>query len=85
MTHANVSAVAAHPRVNQVVDVSASLLPTNVCPQCGAQFRCGMEAGDTECWCVKLPAIVPLPAKAETGASGAASCFCPVCLKARLK
>jgi hypothetical protein len=59
-------------------------LANSVCPQCGAQFRCGMEGGDSECWCVSLPAFLPLPAKADRGPI-AASCFCPLCLKARLK
>jgi len=63
--------------------VSATAAATNVCPQCGAQFRCGMEGGDQECWCASLPALLPLPAKSEPGAP-AASCLCPDCLKARL-
>ncbi|WP_096670690.1 cysteine-rich CWC family protein [Polaromonas sp. AET17H-212] len=37
-------------------------VPTNSsCPRCGATFRCGMVGGDAECWCVKLPHIMPVP------------------------
>lgn len=55
---------------------------TGSCAQCGAPFRCGMEAGDAECWCASLP-LLPVPA-AATGDSAAASCLCPACLQARL-
>ncbi|MDP1610956.1 MAG: cysteine-rich CWC family protein [Sulfuritalea sp.] len=61
---------------------SATAAPTNVCPQCGAQFRCGMAAGDHECWCARLPPLLPLPALSDPAAP--ASCLCPDCLKARL-
>ncbi|TRZ92507.1 MAG: hypothetical protein D4R84_12215 [Rhodocyclaceae bacterium] len=61
----------------------AAAAPANVCPQCGALFRCGMEGGDTECWCAALPALLPVPATSGPD-SPAASCLCPVCLKARL-
>jgi hypothetical protein len=54
----------------------------NACPQCGAQFRCGMENGDTECWCASLPPLLPLPAQSGPAAPG--TCLCPVCLKERL-
>ncbi|MCK9379616.1 MAG: cysteine-rich CWC family protein [Sulfuritalea sp.] len=54
---------------------------TNVCPQCGAKFRCGMEGGDQECWCAALPPLLPIPATADEGAP-AASCLCPACLQA---
>lgn len=55
---------------------------TGNCAQCGAPFRCGMDAGDAECWCVSLPPLLPVPA-ASTG-DLAASCLCPACLQARL-
>jgi len=58
--------------------------PTNVCPQCGAPFRCGMEGGDKECWCSALPPVFPVPAISDPG-SPAASCLCPVCLTAMLR
>lgn len=57
--------------------------PTNVCPRCGAEFRCGMEAGDQECWCASLPALLPLPAPAGADAP-AASCLCLSCLRESL-
>jgi hypothetical protein len=63
--------------------MSASAAATNVCPQCGASFRCGMGGGYKECWCASLPALLPVPAKSEPGAP-AASCLCPDCLKAML-
>lgn len=62
----------------------AAAAPTNVCPQCGAQFRCGMEGGDDECWCSALPPLLPVPATSDPGLA-AASCLCPACLKARLQ
>ncbi|MDO8789882.1 MAG: cysteine-rich CWC family protein [Sulfuritalea sp.] len=64
-------------------EAPATAAATNVCPQCGAQFRCGMEGGDKECWCASLPALMPVPATSDAG-SPAASCLCPVCLKLRL-
>lgn len=57
---------------------------TNVCPQCGAEFRCGMAGGDATCWCAALPAFMPLPANPVAG-TPEASCLCPECLKARLQ
>ena len=56
---------------------------TSVCPRCGAGLRCAMLAGDAECWCVQLPNVMPVPALPEQALpdSGAASCFCPACLK----
>lgn len=62
--------------------MSAPAADTNVCPQCGARFRCGMEGGDAECWCASLPALMPLPEPAD--AAAAASCLCPDCLRTRL-
>ena len=61
---------------------SEAAVPTSVCPQCGAQFRCGMEGGDQECWCASLPPLLPLPAQSDPGSP--ATCLCPVCLKERL-
>ncbi|CDS51370.1 FIG00933213: hypothetical protein [Polaromonas sp. CG9_12] len=57
---------------------------TSVCPRCGADLRCGMVAGDAECWCVQLPPVMPVPRALPENAlpdSGAASCFCRACLK----
>jgi hypothetical protein len=56
-------------------------VPANVCPQCGALFRCGMENGDKECWCASLPALAQLPAQSDPSA---AKCLCPACLQLRL-
>ncbi len=64
---------------------STELKPdTSVCPRCGAGLRCGMVAGDAECWCVQLPHVMPVPpalSEQTLPDSGAASCFCPACLK----
>jgi hypothetical protein len=55
---------------------------TSVCPRCGAGLRCGMVAGDAECWCVQLPHVMPLPTERIPKTEGSApSCFCPACLK----
>jgi hypothetical protein len=43
------------------------------CAQCGALFVCAMQAGLAECWCAKLPPIVP-PLGLDAG------CLCPDCL-----
>ncbi|MCX7164887.1 MAG: cysteine-rich CWC family protein [Rhodocyclales bacterium] len=63
--------------------VPATAVPTNVCPECGVQFRCSMEGGDKECWCASLPALLPVPEESDP-ASPAVSCLCPACLKARV-
>jgi hypothetical protein len=64
----------------------ASPLASSVCPGCGTAFRCGMAAGDAECWCVKLPHVMPVPAANATPSRDAApaSCYCPVCLQQKL-
>ncbi|EJL77939.1 hypothetical protein PMI15_04457 [Polaromonas sp. CF318] len=55
---------------------------TSVCPRCGAGLRCGMVAGDAECWCVKLPHVMPVPGERAPSPEGSApSCYCPACLK----
>ncbi len=60
-----------------------ALTPSSLCPRCGAAFRCGCVAGDAECWCVKLPNVMPLPSTTASAAGDAApaSCFCPACLQ----
>ncbi|MDK9713060.1 MAG: cysteine-rich CWC family protein [Sulfuritalea sp.] len=65
------------------MNAAVSPAPTNVCPQCGAQFRCGMEGGDATCWCASLPPLLPVPPK-SAGIVPAASCLCPACLATRL-
>ena len=52
---------------------------SSICPRCMAGFRCGAAAGDSVCWCVSLPTLLAVPNPA-----GAASCFCPACLKEML-
>jgi Cysteine-rich CWC len=44
------------------------------CPECGARFRCGAVAGQTDCWCRSLPPRLPVPADPQ------ARCLCPDCL-----
>ncbi|MDI1236263.1 MAG: cysteine-rich CWC family protein [Polaromonas sp.] len=59
-------------------------LPSNAsCPRCGAAFRCGMVGGDAECWCVKLPHVMPVPSSNPSSSIGTseASCFCAACLQ----
>jgi hypothetical protein len=59
-----------------------ALADTSVCPRCGAGLRCGMVAGDAECWCVQLPHVMPLPTERTPKAEGSTlSCYCPACLK----
>ena len=58
---------------------AAPIAPNSACPHCGARFRCGMENGDKECWCARLPNVLPLPVENAAG-SPATSCLCPACL-----
>jgi hypothetical protein len=59
-----------------------ALADTSVCPRCGAGLRCGMVAGDAECWCVQLPHVMPPPTERAPKAEGSTlSCYCPACLK----
>ena len=60
--------------------VGAKDTVNSVCRQCGAEFRCGMEGGDAQCWCAGLPPFMPLPDSAA-----APACLCPACLQARLR
>jgi len=60
----------------------------STCGRCGAVFGCAMADPDAAepCWCTRMP---PLPASAYRlsdggGASAAAGCFCPDCLRALL-
>ena len=63
----------------------AAQADTSVCPRCGAGLRCGMVAGDAECWCVQLPHVMPVPTERTPSPEGSAlsslSCYCPACLK----
>jgi hypothetical protein len=49
-----------------------------LCPQCGAQFNCGMRNLGQTCWCATLPHTEPVPT------AGDPACLCPDCLRARL-
>ena len=42
-----------------------------VCPDCGAKFLCGPQAGGQRCWCDDFPAVRVAPG---------ADCRCPACL-----
>ncbi len=44
-----------------------------MCSVCGAAFGCGSEAGNRDCWCNDLPAIMPMDPSVD--------CRCPACLK----
>ena len=49
----------------------------SICLRCGVAFSCALLGEqDGPCWCTALPAVLPVPAS-----DGAASCFCPGCLK----
>ncbi|HEU5434796.1 MAG TPA: cysteine-rich CWC family protein [Telluria sp.] len=53
----------------------------SACSRCGAPFTCAMADGAdpaTPCWCVSLPAVVPVPAL-DNGVG--AACWCPACLR----
>jgi hypothetical protein len=59
----------------------------NRCPECGSAFVCGMDAGLAECWCARLPPLLPVPAAApaplETS-DAKTGCLCPICLQRKL-
>jgi hypothetical protein len=48
------------------------------CPRCGTDNLCALAAGQSsgQCWCMRQPLNVPLPAAAP------ASCYCASCLAA---
>ena len=45
-----------------------------ICPKCRATFECST---DGNCWCSKLPNIMPFKENGE--------CLCPVCLEKIIK
>lgn len=49
----------------------------NTCPGCGALFVCGVEAGQSTCWCMEQPTGFVDP-------EAAGRCYCPACLAQRL-
>lgn len=54
--------------------------PNINCVECGAAFRCGVEAGENSCWCFALPQVLSLPQDDEKQ-----GCLCPKCLEARIE
>lgn len=54
-----------------------------VCPECGAEFRCGAVAGEATCWCFDLPNVIPLDQIGDD--QQPAGCLCPECLQKRIK
>ncbi|HEX7249891.1 MAG TPA: cysteine-rich CWC family protein [Burkholderiales bacterium] len=46
------------------------------CARCGAEFPCGMQAGERECWCASLPPLTPVPGR---------GCLCRNCLELELR
>ncbi len=46
---------------------------TQPCSSCQRQFHCEIAQGKDHCWCMKLPAVLPVQAHA--------SCLCEECLK----
>jgi hypothetical protein len=44
------------------------------CARCGTGIDCGARSGADECWCMKLPPMLPLP-------SGLDGCYCAQCLE----
>lgn len=56
----------------------ASMTATNQCPRCAAAFTCGMQAGESACWCAAFPSAFAIPAAGAV--DPAAACYCPRCL-----
>jgi len=48
-----------------------------VCGQCGAEFLCGPTEDNGDCWCDRLPNVMPL-------LSPEAGCLCKNCLQAAI-
>ena len=46
-----------------------------LCPRCGHANECGMEKGETTCWCFALPHVLPV---SETKQGD--RCYCRECL-----
>jgi len=44
----------------------------DVCPSCHSRFVCDLAQGCANCWCMKLPPVLPL--------LDGARCLCPNCL-----
>jgi predicted Fe-S protein YdhL (DUF1289 family) len=56
------------------VSFSSSLAKVKVCGQCGDALVCGPLEPGGDCWCDRLPNIMPLQPEAD-------SCLCPACLE----
>lgn len=56
-----------------LLPLSSSTPKQKTCSSCGANFACGPEQGQANCWCDALP-HVPLMASEDQG------CLCPKCL-----
>ena len=59
------------------------------CARCGAALYCAQADGPAPsgapCWCMALPAVLPVPAAASPSAGpAAAGCWCPACLQLAL-
>ncbi|MES2423949.1 MAG: cysteine-rich CWC family protein [Pseudomonadota bacterium] len=52
---------------------------TQTCESCGNAMRCGMNAGDAQCWCTALPKLDPATLRRPDGTPWSA-CLCPDCL-----
>jgi Cysteine-rich CWC len=46
-----------------------------ICPTCSGVNSCGMEKGESTCWCFAMPHVVPVSATEEGG-----RCYCRACL-----
>lgn len=54
---------------------AATLGEGHLCPRCGHANECGMEKGQTTCWCFELPHVL---SASETEQGG--RCYCRACL-----
>ena len=44
-----------------------------ICPSCQGSFECDLAQGKDHCWCMELPAVLPVCAEAK--------CLCEYCLR----
>ncbi len=49
-----------------------------ICSLCGENMTCGIQSGNSTCWCFDLPHVM----KMETASAG---CLCRDCLEAAIK
>lgn len=62
--------------VLNVFDLQADNERGKKCIKCGSDFRCGAKEGECQCWCAKLPHLMPV--------RGTKDCYCPDCLKLKI-